>query len=381
MIARPSRRRAARGGIAGLLAGCLALCGLGGSPAAARDWLYVEGIVDGEVWLTDPESDRLSRNEGGPAPFAHLDLWAAAEATPRLSFFVLGDVEHGFAGDEETEVELEQGFVRWATGAPRPFSIEAGRLTNPTGSFGRRQFATINPLIGEPGGYEVTYPWAVLASGAAGRMDYRVAIQDLPAVVTPYVPEPGSAIRPLVGAGVTPLAGLRIAGTISAGPYLSADAEPFLPPGADWKGFGQQAASLEVQYSHGYLEMYGEVTFARYEVPTRDDETGGRAAYLETKYTWTPRLYTAIRLERNQLPYIKPMSAYYWAAGASGLDDLEVGIGLRTGAHTIVKASYRADRWDDEAIAYGYENGHAFAVQIAHRFDVTSWFRGPRGGR
>ncbi len=60
-----------------------------------------------------------------------------------------------------------------------------------------------------------------------------------------------------------------------------------------------------------------------------------------------------------------------WTASTVLFRDFEIGAGYRPGANSILKVSYREDRWDVAGfLATILPDGQALAVQYSHRFDV-----------
>ena len=51
------------------------------------------------------------------------------------------------------------------------------------------------------------------------------------------------------------------------------------------------------------------------------------------------------------------------------------GVGFRMTESTLIKASYRWDKWDVTPAnqAFVRPGGHAFAVQLSQSFDVMDW--------
>jgi len=364
---RPHSRGMAARALIYVLAGLLLVT----RPARAQ-WI-LEGIADGEAWVTDARSTLLTRNDGHPAALGRLHLWTAAEPLPGLYLFALGEVETGQATPEGgTEVFLDQLGVRYQRS--HALVLEVGKLPSPVGIFAGRRFSTHNPLIGTPDGYPTTYPWGVQLSGALGRVDYRGALVSLPVSNEKYLPHPGPAARLALGAGIAPLVGLRLGGSFTRGPYLNGDLAPLLPAGRGWRDYAQQIVAFDGRFSRGYLELIGELSFSKYDVPNHSDPVPGTAYYVEAIYTWTPRLFTALRFEQNDYAFVRPIDPSLWIGRKVNVYDGEVGVGVRLDAGTTVKVSYRRDFWDvDPDLRSFLRDGHAVALQISRHFDVRSW--------
>ncbi|HXV85934.1 MAG TPA: hypothetical protein VD793_04510 [Gemmatimonadales bacterium] len=345
-------------------------------PLRAQDWLFVEGLIDVEGWITHAESRLLARNQGDPGPVGRLTLWTGVALHPRVQLLAQGYVEAGSAraGDEGADPEpyVDQLEIRYLYS--RHLVLEVGKILQPVGAFGPRRYSTSNPLIGAPDSYPTQYPWGLQASGVAGAWDYRIGMVSLPLFRPGYTPQPGHRARAAGGAGITPVTGFRIGLSGTYGPYLSADLASQLPPGGGaWHSYQQAVIAGDLRFSRGYLEVRAEVARSWYDAPTAG-VLNGDAEYVELKYTWTPRFFTATRWERNNYPFIRPVAPTFWIANVVALYDGEVGAGYRVGRNGLVKLSFRKDYWDVDAADRGrFPNGYAAAVQVAHRFNPLSW--------
>lgn len=353
----------------------LLLCA-GGTPAQADERWLLHGLFDAELWDTDDGSRLLSKNEGDTAAAGVLRLWAVTEPVQQLRIVLLGEFSGGNAQDEDgVESELEQAYVRYSFG--KRMLVEAGRIVTPIGDFPARHLSPVNPLIGAPTGYEVDYPVGVQWAGAVSLLDFRLAVVDGPLGNTAYVPEPDSAARPALSLGLTPVVGLRFGGYYTGGPYLNADVDLGVVD-ASWRDFSQEVAGGELQFSRGHFELHADYNVSRFDVPGYDDTLEGNAVYVEPKYTWSPRWFTAVRLEKNEYVYVGEQE-YGLIARVVRVDDVEIGTGYRFGRDTLLKISYRFDDWHvSEEESSFLPDGQAFAVQFSRQFDVRGWFDRPR---
>jgi hypothetical protein len=152
-----------------------------------------------------------------------------------------------------------------------------------------------------------------------------------------------------------------------------------LPAGERWRDFELQLVGLELALSRGYFELNCDLALARYEVPTEARPARGQAWFVEPRYTWTPRFFTALRLERNDYPYIMPVSDTYWVARNAAFYDVEVGAGWRFTPDLVLKVAYREDSWRvSEERRDFFPDGRSVALQLSYEFDVNSWFDRPR---
>ncbi len=346
-------------------------------PGVAEDRVWMQGLVDAEVWDTDFESGFMTRAEGDPAPLGRLRLWAAGSFTDRLQGFALGRLEGGRASEAgETQVELEQAYLRYSFAAPRRLVLQAGKLSLPYGNFARRYFSSDNPLIGNPLSYYLSYPLGIQVNGAVARFDYMMAVLDGPLTRQTYLKDPRSSPRPALAAGVTPVTGFRLGAYFTRGAYLSPDARTWLLPGKNLEDFKEKVVGGDLEYGRGHFELNGELTQTRLEVPAAGIARG-RIWYLEPKYTFSPRWYAALRWEQGNAPDAHWIWGTRWAALKARVHDLETGVGFRINPRFLVKASHRVELGRDDP-GGGGPNGHAVALEFSYRFDLNAWFHRPR---
>ena len=340
------------------------------SRAAAQGGVLLQGIVDAEGWSTNATSNLLTRNGGKPAGAGRIQLWGAVEPLPSLVLYGQTEREFGpastYAG---SDVYTDQFGARYVFSPA--FVVDAGRFAPLVGTFAARHFSTRNPLIGEPDGYTTDYPLGVKVTGERARFDYRAGLVSLPVSHVGYQPSATPRLRPAVGGGYTPFTGFRIGGSFTAGSYLN-DATPAAAlAGESWSDYHQRIAAADLEIARGYLETHFEAARGAYDVPGRASAIVGYTYYGEAKYTLSPRFFVATRLERNKYPFIR-QGVTAWTARLTDFVDGEVGAGYRAAANTVVKASYRADRWwVRPGTGFRGEGGHALALQVSQAFDVV----------
>lgn len=359
------------------LAGCLLLS----ATRLPAQGVLLQGIADVEAWSTDTGSNLLTRNDGKPGGLVRLQVWGAAEVVRNVVLYGQAEMEGGPAStedeDEEFKPEIYQLGIRYS---PSAFlALDAGKSTHPMSTFASRRFSTRNPLIGFPDGYTEQYPLIVQASGANRQFDYRIAATSLPLSHDGYVPEPGKAWRPVLGAGFTPVVGVRIGASYTWGPYLSDAYTPTQLHNSDWKSYDQRIVSLDMQFSKGYFELRGEHARSSYDVPDRGDPVSGTDTYIEAKYTFGPRFFAAARAERNNYPFIRSTASAVWVARRTDFDNAEMGVGYRISESSLLKFAYRVDKWHltNANRAFLGPGGNAFAIQFSQSFDVMSLLARP----
>jgi hypothetical protein len=340
----------------------------------AQGGVLVQGIADGEGWFTNNSSNLLTRNGGRPAGLLRIDLWGAAEPVRGLVFYAEGYGESGPAGSERTTTTSFWGNqlgVRYAT--TPAFVVDVGKMTPVIGTFAPRHFSTRNPLIGMPDGYTLQYPVGAKVSGRVSIFDYRVAMVSLPTTHVGYEPEPSPRLRPAVGGGITPIVGLRLGGSFTAGSYLNKDDSLSLPAGTSWSDFHQRVAAFDASYTRGYLETHIEAARGTYDLPARGSITGF-TYYGEVKYTFAPRFFLAARAERNDYPFIRAATTVggTYAGRLTDFVDGEIGGGYRVSTSALLKVSVRGDRWwVKPGGGFRGQGGHAVAIQLSQAFDLT----------
>jgi hypothetical protein len=354
----------------------LALLTLLAVPLRAQNGLLLQGIADLEFWSTDASSNLLTRNGGHPGGVGRLQMWGAYEPVPGLVFYAQGLAEGGpaRAESEHYDVYSNQFGVRYTKSQALVF--DAGRLTPVIGTFASRRFSTRNPLIGLPDGYSLDYPLGIEMFGGTTHFDYRAAMVSLPADHAGYVPAPTPRLRPAIGGGITPFVGFRLGGSFTVGSYLNRDIAATQYGTADWSDYRQRVVALDASFARGYLETHAEFSRGNYDVPGHATGMTGFTYYGEAKYTLSPRVFVALRVERNKYPFIRPGATTIWSSRLTDFVDGETGIGYRLTSSTLLKASVRADRWWVRAGTPGFagQGGRAFAVQLSQAFDVLDWF-------
>ncbi|HEV8121354.1 MAG TPA: hypothetical protein VGQ67_10200 [Candidatus Polarisedimenticolia bacterium] len=355
----------------------------GGDTGSSQErWLF-QGLADASYFDTDDGSRLLSVNDGKGTGIGMLRLWAAGDLGGGVQAFALGAVrnepDYEAGAGRATDTALEQGYLRYTAPGKARLMIEAGRLVTPVGDFSPRYLPSSNPLIGQPSDYSVAYPEGMKVQGWIGRFDMMGAVVNRPLSATWYAPVSDKDPRPMLSAGWTPIAGLRAGLFATRGTYLGSDYETSLAPGDAWRDFNQSVAGFEAKFSRAHFDFHGQYVSSSYEVPGLDRLARGRAYYVEPRYTFTPRLFGALRWERNDYPYIAPIFGTTWIASNAEVSDIEAGVGVNILPDLTAKVSYRRDFWRVQA---GLEDllpdGHAFAAQLVYHFDVRGLIERPR---
>ena len=353
----------------------------GGSSPQER-WL-LQGLTDAQYFDTDAGSRLLSVNGGKSTGIGTLRLWAAGDLGGGVQAFALGAVvnqpDFEYGDGRVTDTSLEQGYLRYTAPGKARLVIEAGRLVTPVGDFSSRYLPSSNPLIGQPSDYSVAYPEGLKVTGWIGRFDMMASVVNRPLSAAWYAPESGKDPRPMLSAGWTPITGLRAGVFATRGAYLGPEYEASLASGGAWQDYHQSVTGFEAKFSRAHLDFHGQYVRSSYEVPGFNRLARGQAYYVEPRYTFTPRLFGALRWERNDYPYIAPIFGTTWIASNAQVSDIEAGIGVNVLPDLTAKVSYRRDFWSvKEGLEDLLPDGHAFAAQLVYHFDVRGLVQRPR---
>lgn len=239
-------------------------------------------------------------------------------------------------------------YVRVRPWAGRAFDIQAGRIPPVFGAFGRRSYgASENPLIGYPlayqyltslrpnavpasaddllemraRGWQASYPigaadeapgvplvsayrWdtGVQAHAVAGRIDLSLAVT-IGTLSNPRVDDDNRGRQVSGRVGWTPMPGLAVGASAARGEFLTRGIGDASEAIFGKRSSGQQALGVDAEYSRDHWIVRGELVDSRWELPAFGEpviETPLRAtaAFVETRYRFTPRYFAAARADR-----------------------------------------------------------------------------------
>lgn len=325
-----------------------------------------------------------------------LSLLFNFEASERVGLYVNLTSENGGSP------HLYGAFVRLAPFRDSNFRVQAGKIPQAFGAFPERWYPFANPLVGNPlmysyltalqpfsvpsgaedllrqrgrgssvqyrdGSIHAGMPMIQIFRWAAGGIGYGSVgpLEYLGGVTA------GSLSHPLqVGdnGGTQILGRVRFvpspawnAGVSAAhGPYLSEIPEESLR-GRSQESFHQTAIGGDFHYARGYLLLYGEASWSRWETPHISESLDAASAFLETRYRLVPGLYVAGRLDRMTFGNVTV------ADGRSEpwdfpLSRLEIGTGFSWERHVLLKLAGQFN-WYDDATELN-ENIIAFQIVV-----------------
>jgi hypothetical protein len=246
-------------------------------------------------------------------------------------------------------------YVRVRPWAGRAFDIQAGRIPPVFGAFGRRTYgASENPLIGYPlayqyltslrsdaipasaddlldmraRGWQASYPigapdeapgvplvtayrWdtGVQAHGVAGRFAASVAVT-VGTLSNPRVEDDNRGRQVSGRIGWMPIAGLAVGASAARGEFLTRSIGDASEAIFGTRSSGLRALGVDAEYSRDHWIVRGEVIDNRWELPTFGQPViatplRATAAFVETRYRFTPRYFAAARADRLTFSRIK----------------------------------------------------------------------------
>lgn len=356
-----------------------------------RDRLRVSGEASASVSTMDAERDGwFNYSDYGHSTVRTLRLALAGEfrAHPRLSF--LAELRTTQMGRPEAYAM----YVRVRPFLRHDLDIHLGRIPPTFGAFPRRLYATDNPLVGLPLGFQYLTslradalpqsPDELASMRGEGWLAFYTAGTRAPGPGQPLVNalrwDTGVQVRWLRGpftalGAVTqgtlgdprlsadngaaqvasrfvyaphPVVTLGVSG--ASGPYLQeAVIAPLLPPGASMRRYRQDAVGADVEVSRDRWLIRAEGVRSAWGQPVLSGASdrrvlGATAGMVEGRYALGPGLYVAARVDRLDFSRIASTGGMVtWDAPVSRL---EAGVGWTIRRHLLVKAAWQRNRRD-----------------------------------
>jgi hypothetical protein len=333
----------------------LVLVIVGGAPAAAAAQRLPEGplttargtvTVGGEVTVTAGSRDDIAffnytDYEHNALRMLRVSLSAMWRPAGRLAFLT------ELRSEDAQRIIPYALYVRVRPWKDRPIAIQAGRIPPVFGAFARRSYGANNPLIGYPLAYQYLTsirPDAVPASGddllsmrARGwRANYPIGdLEAAPGVplVSAYRWDTGVQVhasservegaialttgtlssprvaddnnRPQVSGRIAwkPIVGLVLGASAAQGAFLTEGLEDRIATLNTRATHRQRALGFDAEYSRGYWIVRGELIQSRWDLPALASPPiasplRALAAFVETRYRITPRIFAAARADR-----------------------------------------------------------------------------------
>lgn len=271
--------------------------------------------------------------------------------------------------------EMYQLQVRYVSPTRVPFRVDAGIMSSPLGLSTLELQPHRNPLIGVPFYYLVPlppidghfndlrlmsggYPLGAMFSVSGTGWDARAGITD----ATPAGPRsvvsssrPDAQPQLVLGAGVTPVTGLRLGAGFARGGYRP---RTETPSGSILEPKSATVFNLEGEYGVGHTRVSGEWIRDRF-----DTLTGGAVARgfnVQASQTLSPRIFAAARATRASSPIVTAPVEVRRTSTA-----FEATVGYRLTTELTLRSGYQRERGFD---ASQYSNAAVMSIVWAERW-------------
>ena len=277
-----------------------------------------------------------------------------------LDSSIAADLGHGFQGLVRPQVQRLSGSGEWNRQIwvadiryERPgrvgFRVEGGYIPSPVGLANLTLRPQVNPTISQPAelftsipslelrGPRINllggiYPLGAQATVSARHWDGRVAVIDnsplrLRRVFSPVNPPRFANV--VVGAGVTPVVGLRIGASVTRGGWMRAGESPAITADRD-----ARIVTVESELAFRHTSLAGEWVHDALETSFGNRTAAGW--YVQGAQTLAPRWFVAGRVERirTTLPLAVPVE--------QSLKSTEQTLGFRITPELTLRVSHRA---------------------------------------
>lgn len=378
---------------------CAGLLLLGGSLQGAAQTLPSEPIVlaDGHLTLGGDVSASLGTADTGffnYTDYEHsalrllrLDLSASLRVGDHLA--LLGEVRSENIG----AVRAYAFYVRIRPWTARNFDIQAGRVPPTFGAFGRRSYASDNPLVGYPLAYQYLTSlradalpknadelllmrgrgWLSsfslgnpapsrglpLASAFTWDTGFQIhggadLVEGTLSLTTGTISNPlfkdDNSGRQLAGRAVVhPAPGLHLGVSAARGPFVTEAAARSAVGGGHEGEFTQTAWGADLEYSRDYYLVRVETIFSGWSVRTLGasalaDTLQATATSVEGRYKIRPGLYAAARADHLWFSDVTGSTGRRgWEAAVTRV---EIGGGYSLQRNLLIKASYQINTRD-----------------------------------
>ena len=230
--------------------------------------------------------------------------------------------------------------------------IDGGLIPSPVGYANMLLRPHLNPTIAQPSSLFVplpavesrgpramllgaVYPYGVSATVSARWWDARLAVIDTSPLRTRRIfatTNPPRFTNVVVGAGVTPLVGLRIGAAVTTGGWLQAGESP-----AVTKSHDATIVTVEAEYAVAYTKVAGEWTHD--SLGTSHGNTAASGWFVQGQQTLTPRWFAAARVESISAPTLVTATGTFDRLSFRGTEEV---VGLRLSPELAIRAGHRA---------------------------------------
>ncbi len=327
-------------------------------------------------------------------------------------FFAQARADRGFdPGDPGSHRRLDEYALRFTPWRDGRLSVQAGKFATVVGNWVNRHLSWDNPLINAPLPYEnltgmwdtegvrslnqllqwshvrpgltaanlanekqisipvlwgPAYATGLAVSGALGKFRYSTEIKNAPLSSRPrswtragkWWTYPALAAR----LGYMPNAMWNLGVSASTGTYLRPSAGPTIAAGFGRGDYRQEDLAADASFAWRHWQVWAEVFRTRFTIP-RIGDADTVAAYVETKYKFTPQLFGAVRWNRQMFATLPdgPRAPVHWGRDTWRID---VAPGYRFTPHIQMKLQYSLQHVAGAVPA----RGETWATQLTVRF-------------
>lgn len=343
------------------LASVVLIVGACTAPASAQGLQPGRIVIEAVAAITTSSAD-------ADDPFVFLDLANTIRVNEKLDVIVRPYARRLPGGD--WDALLYQAQIRYQP--VERVRLDAGIISSPLGlgTFELRQ--DLNPLVGSPFYYfgplpaferpsdrvqlfSGGYPLGAILSVSGSWWDARTGITDgTPARYRKIFANnnPAAAAQFIAGAGVTPVAGLRVGTGFAHGPYRRSDDQDYYGVPDYWALTDADATvfNLEAEYAFAYTRLSGE--WVRDSFENDGAPAVARGFYVQGVQTLTARIFAAARFTQVSAPVLVSTTTIRSTRKA-----LELSGGYRITPQITIKAGYEGGRrfnvtdWTNAAVA------------------------------
>jgi hypothetical protein len=248
------------------------------------------------------------------------------------------------------------------TGRRISLRVDGGLIPSPVGLANMMLRPTLNPTIGLPASlfqglpqFEVKaprstllgalYPYGVSGTVSAKHWDARLAVIDTTPLRSRRVfaqTNPPRFANVVLGAGVTPVVGLRIGASVTRGGWRRASEVPGAVVAIDsgsapTSSYAARVVTVEAEYAVRHTNLAGEWIRDSIDIAT-SRSIAPSGWFAQGQQTLTPRWFAAGRVERLTAPALLPSGAYE-TRRFSGVESV---VGFRLTPELAVRGGHRA---------------------------------------
>ena len=243
--------------------------------------------------------------------------------------------------------------VRYERPGPVGLRVDAGLIPSPIGLANMLLRPQLNPTVSLPaslfqslpvvelGQPRTTLLGAVYAYGASASIsgrhwDARAAFIDTSPLRTRRIfaqTNPPRFNNVVVGAGLTPVIGVRVGGSVTRGGWERAGESPLITQNRD-----ATIVTIESEVSYRYSRLLGE--WVRDTIETGAGNVVASGWFVQGQQTITARWFAAMRVERMAAPALTPLTTL----DTQYLNGVEETIGFRVTPELTIRGDHRARR-------------------------------------